>query len=465
MPAKYVIHPKPTPPRVRPIGKLGIIDWREDCSSCKNCVKKGCIYGLYTDESETLHNATGYLDYIYQCKGCLACVQNCTKNILTRTENPEYAKLGDDYYTPEIVTVTWFQAESGKIPVSGSGYGGKFSGPGFDSMWTDMSEIVRPTRDGIHGREYINTGLDIGRKLTRLEFFDGKPTTETPPFIESPAPIMFQMPPKQWRHAGVAEGIAKAAEAMGLFYTADAEDFENGVIPTNAKAIPTLTSDCSAAKEALMVIVPDSATVMDEITKIKADRPKQVVAVRVEATPAATDRIVELTAAGAEVIYLVLDMHGRETGADNPRHARDVLRDIHGTLVKAGTRDEITIIACGGVALAEHMTKSIICGADMIAIDIPLVLAMECRLCGECQNGEECQVEMAEVDGEFAKQRIINLVCAWRNQLLEMLGAMGIREVRRLRGETGRAMFFEDLEERAFGRLFGERIKQNGGAQ
>ena len=38
-----------------------------------------------------------------------------------------------------------------------------------------------------------------------------------------------------------------------------------------------------------------------------------------------------------------------------------------------------------------------------------------------------------------------------------MLGAMGIREVRRLRGETGRAMFFEDLEREAFGRLFGKR--------
>ena len=35
---------------------------------------------------------------------------------------------------------------------------------------------------------------------------------------------------------------------------------------------------------------------------------------------------------------------------------------------------------------------------------------------------------------------------AWHSQLLEVLGAMGIREVRRLRGETGRGMFFEDLE-------------------
>ncbi len=174
MPAKYSIHTAAAAPRVRPVGKLGIVDWREDCSSCHNCVKRGCVYGLYRDEADTLHNQLGYLDYIYQCKGCLNCIQNCTKNILTRVENPEYGRLGDEYFTPEIILSTWFQAETGRIPVSGSGYGGPFSGSGFDSMWTDMSEIVRPTRDGIHGREYINTSVDIGSKLKQLAFDNGR---------------------------------------------------------------------------------------------------------------------------------------------------------------------------------------------------------------------------------------------------------------------------------------------------
>ena len=61
-----------------------------------------------------------------------------------------------------MIATTWNQAETGRIPVSGAGYRGPFCGPGFDSMWTDMSEIVRPTRDGIHGREYISTSVDIG---------------------------------------------------------------------------------------------------------------------------------------------------------------------------------------------------------------------------------------------------------------------------------------------------------------
>ena len=128
-------------------------------------------------------------------------------------------------------------------------------------------------------------------------------------------------------------------------------------------------------------------------------------------------------------------------------------------MVKDGTRDQVTLIASGGFAQAEHVAKAIICGADLVAIDIPLMLALECRLCGECDRGEPCQVAMEEVDLEFAVKRMVNLMAAWHSQLLEMLGAMGIREVRRLRGEVGRCMFFEDLEREIFAPLFGTRKK------
>ena len=55
-----------------------------------------------------------------------------------------------------------------------------------------MSEIVRPTRDGIHGREYINTSVDIGRKVMLLEFDDrGKISSPVYPLIEVPAARLF----------------------------------------------------------------------------------------------------------------------------------------------------------------------------------------------------------------------------------------------------------------------------------
>ena len=56
---------------------------------------------------------------------------------------------------------------------------------------------------------------------------------------------------------------------------------------------------------------------------------------------------------GIEVIELLFDTHGREHGSTNPRHMRDVLRDVHRALTKEGARDLVTIIASGGIAQAE----------------------------------------------------------------------------------------------------------------
>jgi hypothetical protein len=206
-----------------------------------------------------------------------------------------------------------------------------------------------------------------------------------------------------------------------------------------------------------MIIVPDSDTIMDVIDGLKKENAKRIAAVRLQAGKNTAKRSLWLAGNGVEVINIVFDKHGREIGVAEPRHIRDALRETHQLLVKEGIRDEITIISSGGIALPEHMAKAIICGADLITIDIPLILAMDCRLCGECERGERCPVELENVKEEYAIARIVNLMGAWHSQLLEMLGAMGIREARRLRGEVGRCMFFEDLERAAFGRIFGKR--------
>lgn len=497
MPAKYVLHTTPAAPRLRPVGKLGIVDWREDCSSCHNCVKRACIYRLYRDEADTLRKEIGYLDYIYQCKGCLSCVQNCTKNLLTRVVNPEYRRLGDSYYTPDIILATWFQSESGRIPVSGSGYGGRFSGPGFDSMWTDMSEIVRPTRDGIHGREYINTSVDIGRKLPFLSFADGQLADSPPPLLETPLPVIFDVIPEHWCRGPVLAAVAAAAAEIGTLAVLRDRDVQvigdfprQHLVPfvqNPAAMAAALAGETVQAEEDFpsscevwgatrkpdsprrgrfspLVMIPDGQDVMAAQATVKQSDAERIVAIRVQACPSVASRVIELARNGAEVIHLVFDSHGRESlsagtaaNGEQARHVRDVLRDVHTNLVKQSLRDQVTLIASGGIAQAEHVAKAIICGADLVAIDIPLLVAMECRLCGECERGQVCPIALEEIDVEYGAHRIVNLIAAWHQQLIEVLGAMGIREVRRLRGETGRCMFFEDLERETFGRLFGKR--------
>lgn len=459
MPAKYHIYTHPVRPRQRPIGKLGVVEWREDCSNCHNCVKRACVYGFYRDEADTLRDELGFLDYIYQCKGCLICVQNCTKGILTRVVNPEYKRLGDSYYTPEIIQSNWYQAETGSIPVSGSGYGGPFSGPDFDSMWTDMSEIVRPTRDGIHGREYISTSVDIGRKLPFLAFDHGRMLSTPPPLMEIPIPIIFDLVPKRFQRGHVITAVAKAAAKIGTLFIGDGHATPPGISFDNGYAIPLYQPEDigRAGSTAPLVMVPYGEEALTLQARIKEQHPNRIVAVRLDATPDAAQQVCQLTRDGIEVVNLVFDAHGRECNAEKPRHMRDALREVHRALVKEGTRDLVTIIASGGIAQAEHVAKAIICGADLVAIDLPLMIALECRLCGECDRGERCPIELETVDEDFGIQRIVNMMGAWQNQLLELLGAMGIREVRRLRGETGRCMFFEDLEAATFGRLFGKR--------
>ena len=324
-----------------------------------------------------------------------------------------------------------------------------------------MSEIVRPTRDGIHGREYINTSVDVGRKLPYLRFHEGQMALSPPPLLELPMPVLFDVVPAHWQRGPVVEAIARAAAELGTMAVVAADVAPEWLDAVQGRVVPLLDAEGSAANgsKAPLVMLPDGPNVMAVQASVKSRNAGQIVAVRVTATPAAAKHALELARAGAEVIHLVFDSHGREADSPAPRHLRDVLRDVHTTLVKAGVRDEVTIIASGGIALAEHMAKAIICGADLVAVDIPLVLALECRLCGECQKGNLCPIDLDEMDLDWGVHRIVNLIGAWHQQLIEVLGAMGIREVRRLRGETGRCMFFEDLERETFGRLFGKRVQ------
>ena len=47
MPKKYHIDFKPTLPRYTPLGKSGVVDFREGCQRCGQCAKKACVYNVY----------------------------------------------------------------------------------------------------------------------------------------------------------------------------------------------------------------------------------------------------------------------------------------------------------------------------------------------------------------------------------------------------------------------------------
>jgi glutamate synthase domain-containing protein 2 len=211
-------------------------------------------------------------------------------------------------------------------------------------------------------------------------------------------------------------------------------------------------------KKTRLVEIADRPAVAQRIKEIKKIHPQIVVAIRVELSTAGIGRAIELAALGeVEVIHVVADANGNELTAQKPRFLKDMIRQIHTTLIEKGIRDEITLMAGGGIALPEHMAKAIICGADLITINLPLLVALECHLCDSCRPGTPCPARLEKIDLQYAVGRMTNLIAAWHDQLIELMGAMGMREARRLRGDVGRAMFFENLEEETFGKLFGTR--------
>ncbi len=127
---------------------------------------------------------------------------------------------------------------------------------------------------------------------------------------------------------------------------------------------------------------------------------------------------------------------------------------IHERLIEQNLRDQVSLVVSGDISYAERVPKAILLGAAAVAVDVPLLIAMECTVCGECQKAPECPRDVHRIDPAWGTQRIVNLMASWHNQLLEILGAMGLREVRRLRGEVGRAMAKSDLDREIFERIF-----------
>ena len=461
MPKKYSIATQITPPRFTPIGKSGVVDFSEDCARCQACAKDACIYDVYTNRNFDSKQLADSIDHL--CKNCFRCIQTCKKGLIAKSINPEYQKMGDDYWTPDIISSNWYQAETGKIPVSGAGYRGKFVGKGFDEMWTDMSEIVRPTRDGIHGREYISTAIDLGRKPSVLKFDkEGTLISEAPRIINIPIPMIFNVLPFGAISENVLLAMAKAAQELDTFMIIREEELTPSLIPFTNWLTPQVSLKSGNLPEETIRKGRIIELVYEEnceknIASLKGINPDAIISLKVPLNDKAAIIVENLTLKGAEIIHLYAGVNGNAINGTNPRFIKDLVREVHLNLVEKSLRDEVTLLASGGIAMAEHVAKVIICGADGVAIDLPLLISLECQLCGKCQKGLSCPVEVEKIEPGWATQRIMNLVGAWRSQLIEVLGAMGLREVRRLRGETGRAMFFQDLERENFAPLFGRR--------
>lgn len=409
-----------------------MIEYRGDRSVV---LSRPCVYGVFSGP------VGGFAPRENLCVGCLRCTVEFP-HMVEVSPNPERLQLGDSFFTPDMVDTVLYEAATGQIPVRGAGYRGRFSGPGWDGMWTDMSEIVRPTRDGIHGREFISTTVDLGERPAYLTFDQqGQPLWDDGISESIPLPLLFDRLPESTESGERYRALAAAAEALGTFAIVP-WSYRTGV---HGRTVPLVSPDqidmfVSAGVDCPMVEL--AGWHREAFEALRNLRPKRPIFIRIPYE----GPIREAISHGARCFHLTADYHGETREG----FVMQAIRDLHQELIAHGLREEITLIGSGGIAAAEHVPKAIICGLDAVALDTPLLVAWQGRMMGEVQDPGLAAWEIPAFPHDWGVQRVVNLCASWRDQLLEILGAMGLREVRRLRGEVGRAMFQVDLEREAF---------------
>ena len=459
--AKYHIETVTAAPRVPPPGKFRIRR-ADHCINCGQC-ERACVYGVHFRRPDDVRRMAEPADS--QCRNCFRCIQECPKLALTMSLNPEYQAMGRGIFTADVVSSLMKQAESGQIPVFGQGYRGPFSGPGFDGMWTDMSEIVRPTRDGIHGREYISTGVMLGRRPDRLRIDPRTKTVLAAPeraMLELPLPVIFGRMPPAVRLPVVTQVVASAAHHLQTLAEVNIADWHSALDPyAGAIVLQVAISDVATAASLIGRVpavelmgegegaITNSSALVEAIGQVRQINPATLIAVRLPVESTTPSLALEFARNQAIDILWMAGEDGVNTSPDDAPSLVEGLPKIHQAQVEAGIRDQITLVASGGLAMAEHCPKSFILGADAVVVDWPLAIALECRVNGSCV-GDECACNLSALDPDWGRQRIVNLMGAWRLQILEVLGAMGLREICRLRGERGRALFAADLEKQFF---------------
>ena len=428
-----------------------------------------------------------------RCVNCQRCVSFCPARALKIVKS-DCAFRENANWQNDTVKEIYKQANSGGVLLSSMG-SPKPLPVYWDKILINASQVTNPPIDPL--REPMETRVFLGKRPEKVRRDEnGKLKYEMPPQLELSMPIMFSAMSYGSVSYNAHASLARAAKELGIFYNTGEgglhEDFycygENTVVQvasgrfgvhegylkagaaieikmgqgakpgigghlpgakivgdiSRTRMIPQGSDAISPAPHHDIYSIEDLCQLVFSLKE--ATEYKKPVIVKVAAVHNIAAIASGIARSGADII--AIDGFRGGTGAA-PTRIRDnvgipvelALAAVDTRLRQEGIRNHVSLVAGGSVRSAADVVKAIALGADACYIATAALLALGCHLCRTCQSGK-CnwgiatqRPELVErLDPHTGSKRLINLMNAWRHEIKELMGGMGINSIESLRG-------------------------------
>ncbi|MBO4281374.1 MAG: alpha-hydroxy-acid oxidizing protein [Lachnospiraceae bacterium] len=458
------------------------------CITCRVCERQCAneVHKLNPDTGKMISDES-------KCVNCQRCVSLCPTRALKIVKSDCQLRENANWQNDTIREI-YKQAGSGGVLLSSMG-NPKPLPVYWDRILINASQVTNPPIDPL--REPMETQVTLGKRpKTMKRDGNGNLICELPPHVTLSMPVMFSAMSYGSISYNAHASLARAATELGILYNTGEgglhEDFycygpntivqvasgrfgvheqylEAGAaieIKMGQGAKPGIGGHLPGAKIVGDVsrtrMIPEGSDAISpaphhDIYSIEDLR--QLVFSLKEATGYRKPVIVKVAAvhniaaiasgiarSGADII--AIDGFRGGTGAA-PTRIRDnvgipielALAAVDQRLRDEGIRNDVSLVVGGSIRSASDVVKAIALGADACYIATAALLALGCHLCRTCQSGK-CNWGIAtqrpdlvkRLNPDLGSERLINLMTAWKHEIKELMGGMGINSVEALRG-------------------------------